>query len=289
MKTTFLVTGAAGFTGRHLCKLLQKKNFKFVPVNRSKKKAAHQYNLTNKADLLSLLKRVRPNGIFHCAGGFSNKWTSDFNANFLLTKKLLEAVKETSQNCRVLLIGSAAEYGAPKKRKISEKEPLKPVSIYGLTKKMQTILMEYYVRNFDMDIVMARTFNLFGKGCSPELFPGRVLTQAKNVTLRLQKKIKVSSTDSNRDYLHVEKAVNLYLQIMLKGKSGEIYNVGSGKSTNLLKILRILIKPYGLTFKNISINKNPFLNKRNFSTISANLSKLNNLLKKSLKNYKQAR
>jgi GDP-4-dehydro-6-deoxy-D-mannose reductase len=280
MPRTFLVTGAAGFTGQHLCRLLREKNYKIVAVNRSPAKNVQRCDLSSSAGVLGLLKRVRPNGIFHCAGSFSNDWKRDFNANVLLTQKLLEAVKNSSQKIRILLIGSAAEYGIPKKKKISEQEPLKPVSIYGLSKKMQTVMMEYYVRQFGMDIVMARTFNLFGPGCSSELLPGRVMSQAKEVVLGKRKKIKISSIDSSRDYLHIKRAVEAYLQIMQKGIKGEIYNVGSGNATKLKALLKKIIKTYNLSFKNILVDKKTYRKKVNVPCVISNQQKLRKITHK---------
>jgi nucleoside-diphosphate-sugar epimerase len=154
---------------------------------------------------------------------------------------------------RFFLMGSAAEYGWPSSGPVPETAPLRPVSVYGLTKSWQTALMEFYHRKHGLDIVMARTFNLFGEGCSPALFPGRVLEQIKKIQAGLATRIKVGPLDSKRDYLSIKLAVDAYWKIMERGKSGEIYNVGSGAAVKLSGFLAQLLEAHGLTMNVVDV------------------------------------
>ena len=100
----------------------------------------------------------------HLAGSFTNDYELDYAANVLSTKNILDALLSSECKARILLIGSAAEYGAidEEENPIAETHPLKPISIYGLTKVLQTQLMDYYYRMHQINIVMARTFNILG-------------------------------------------------------------------------------------------------------------------------------
>ena len=64
------------------------------------------------------------------------------------TKNIFDSIREINVKARVLLVGSAAEYGRIEEadNPVSEAHPLRPISIYGLTKVMQTTLMAYLRR-----------------------------------------------------------------------------------------------------------------------------------------------
>ena len=276
VKPVFLVTGAGGFIGRHLCAVLRDRHYQVITVGRKPAEGmdGQLCELSNPEAVAELLKKNRPTGIFHCAGTFSDDWNTDFQANVLLPQILLESVQTSGVGSRVLLLGSAAEYGTASGGAVSEEAPLQPCSIYGVTKAMQTALMTYYHRRFGLNGVMARTVNLFGEGCSPALFPGRVLQQACEVRQGSRPKIEVRSLDSRRDYMPVSAAALSYLRIMLYGVSGEIYNVGSGVPMPLSELLLELISPHGLTMDDVQIDVRASGTRTSVPVIYADLAKL---------------
>jgi len=277
MKGSTLVTGAAGFTGRHLVGFLRAQaEGEVVAAGRAEGDGIMRLDLADPDDVLQAIGRIRPTRVFHCAGRFTNIWESDFPANVGWTRHLLEAVRTHDPACRVLLVGSAAEYGAPPDGPVAETTPLNPVTVYGVTKAMQTMLMGYYHRAAGLDVVMARTFNLFGAGCSPDLFPGRVAAQIARVRQGLQAKIELRSLSSRRDYLPVENAVRAYAQIMDHGRSGEVYHVGSGSPVTMSELLERLLSGSGLTMDDVSTGADDPM-KTNVPEIYADLSKLNAL------------
>lgn len=272
----FLVAGAAGFTGRHLCGLLRERGgCDVVAAGRGPGIVDCDFSDPNMVG--GLLKKVLPTGIFHCIGSFTNSWETDFHSNVTTTRSLLDSLRALGIECRVLLVGSAAEYGFAPGGPVSETCPLRPASIYGLTKVMQSVLMDYYVRNHGVDIVMARTFNLFGPGCPPSLFPGRVSQQIERVRQGLQETIRVRSLASLRDYLHVSDAVKAYVRIMEHGKRGEVYNVGSGSGVVLSDLMQDLLVPSGLSMSHVEILPGDEDAKPDIPAICADTAKLDAL------------
>ena len=128
-------------------------------------------------------------------------------------------------------MGSAAEYGAirPEDNPVKESQPLNAASVYGLTKVFQTSLMSYYCNRNNMDIVMARTFNLLGRGLSSNLFVGRLLEQVEAFKKGEQPFIELGNLDNYRDYIPIAEAVKNYARIMDFGEAGTVYHVASGK------------------------------------------------------------
>lgn len=277
MTRSTLVTGAAGFTGRHLAGYLrQLADGDVIAAGREAGDGLVRLDLSDAGHVRHVLEQVRPARIFHCAGKFTNDWGSDFPANVGWTRNLLEAARALDPACRVLLIGSAAEYGNPPAGPVAESAPLQPVTAYGLSKAMQTMLMEYFCRTAGMDLVMARTFNLFGPGCSPSLFPGRVAGQIERVRLGLQAKIELRSLAARRDYLHVSDAVRAYVRIMDHGRRGEVYNVGSGAPVAMGDLLQRMLLESGLTFADVNTAPDDET-KANVPEIYADLRKLDAL------------
>ena len=276
-----LITGASGFTGSHLVKHLQQNpEVRIYSVNRNRAQDDNYIcELTNYESVDNLIQETQPDQIYHLAGSFSNNYSVDYANNVLATKNILDSLLKHQVSCRVLLIGSAAEYGLVKEKDnpVKEDQPLNPVSVYGLTKAYQTHLMNFYCQVHDLDIVMARTFNLLGKNMSDRLFIGRVFQQIEQYKNGDIKKIILGDLQSKRDYIDVHEAVKYYKIIMNKGGKGIVYNVGSGKSVVLSKLIEQILLESNLTLDVIEIRLRKFINTLNVSDIFSDISRVNSL------------
>jgi GDP-4-dehydro-6-deoxy-D-mannose reductase len=175
------------------------------------------------------------------------------------------------------LIGSSAEYGliTEEDNPVREDHPLNPVSIYGLTKVYQTHLMKFYCQVHDLDIVMARPFNLLGKNISSQLFIGRIYQQIEQYKKGEIEKIILGNLDSKRDYITVDEAIKDYETVMNYGTKGEVYNVGSGKTVILSDLLEQILLANDLDLSIIEIKSRNFINKLNVNDIFSDISKIN--------------
>lgn len=278
---TSIITGAFGFTGRHLAESLEGEK---IYLTRSHKKIKEPKKNIIQSDLLdvnfvnTLIDKYKPNNIYHLAGSFTQNYEKDFAANVLATKNILDAVKEFSPSSRVLLVGSAAEYGIVKLQDcpISENARLNPFNIYGLTKIYQKNLMDFYVNLYALDIVMARPFNLYGKGASSLLFIGNLYKQINLYKSGKLSEIFLGNLEAKRDYILIKDAVKHYIKIMESGISGEVYNVASGKLISIKDLLKKILDEEGLDMSIIKSNSRP-IQANDSSVIFADISKLNGL------------
>jgi nucleoside-diphosphate-sugar epimerase len=280
-----LITGSSGFTGTHLVKYLQRNSeLKISCVTRNKQQDNTGFicDLTDCNSVENLIQEIKPDRIYHLAGSFTNDYSVDYANNVISTKNILDSLLKSKISCRVLLIGSAAEYGLIKEQDnpVSEDYPFNPASIYGLTKVYQTHLMQFYCQVYDMDIVMARTFNLLGKNISRQLFIGRVYQQIEEYKSGKIDKIILGDLESKRDYIDVQEAIKYYETIMAYGKMGEIYNVGSGNSVRLYDILKAILLEYDLTIDIVETRLKNYANKINVNDIFSDLFKVNLLRQK---------
>ena len=276
-----IVTGAFGFSGRHL---IQSLSGEVICVSRSDintdgyENYAVNCDLLNKTAVNKLIKEYQPKAIYHLAGSFTQNFENDYNSNVMTTKNILDAVAEFSPKSRILLIGSAAEYGILKFEDcpIKENAQLRPYNSYGLSKIYQKFLMDYYINQYSLDIVMARPFNLYGKGASPLLFIGNLYKQISLYKSGDISSISLGNIENSRDYIFIEDAIKHYIRIMQNGISGEIYNVASGKATLTKDLLKKILAEEDIDLSIIEPNTRP-IQANDSSVIFADISKLQRL------------
>jgi len=252
-----LVTGAAGFLARPLQELLRQEHHELHGVDCRPVPLAipHECDLGNPDAVADMVRAVRPDRVFHLAGTFTNEFDADFAGNVATTRHLLEAVCTHAPAARVLLIGSAAEYGwvRPEDNPVREDHRLAPVSLYGWSKVCQTHLAQFYHRVRGVDVVRARLFNLSGKGASPRLFVGQMEEQIARLKRGKAQEIVTGNLDSIRDYVPVEEAARLLAEIARRGQAGEVYHVGSGVPVKMRDVLERMLAEAGIGFDRVRV------------------------------------
>ena len=241
-----LVTGSTGAFGSVLVKWLQNNSSEQIwrtGKKSLKEKGYYSCDLTNAPETKSLIARLRPQLIFHLAGNYVDTHDLDYSINSLGAKHIIGALIEEDINTRVILIGSAAEYGivSPNENPIKENRVLCPVTVYGLSKAFQTQLGIYFAQNSNIEILIARMFNLQTPGLSEKLFIGRM---EKQITAFLRGEINeivAGNLDSQRDYISADKAIEQLNMIAKKGKSGEVYHIASGQPIKMKELLHKML------------------------------------------------
>lgn len=255
-----LITGASGFSGRELIKIIPGEKLllsRKVNVDQVGRNDIIECDLIDAEEIREIIREKKPDKIYNLAGSFTNDFDVDFQVNVTATKNILDAVKDFIPKTRVLLIGSAAEYGLISKEQcpVNETDRLRPHNVYGLTKVYQKYLMDYYVNVLSMDIVLARPFNLYGRGASTLLFIGKIYHEIEKFKKGLISEILLGNLDSERDYISIEEAVNHYVRIMDYGFSGQEYNVAKGFPVKISDILKIILEEEGVPVSVVKANQ----------------------------------
>ncbi len=275
-----LITGAGSPSAIALEKRLSMSEQNIFLTGRKKSDLTHffQADLSVYAQVEELLNQIKPDQIYHLAGSYSQDYDTDYKSNVLTSKNIMDCLVKHKQPSRLLLFGSAAEYGLVNDEPVNEQTLLSPVTVYGITKTFQTSLMKFYAQAHEIDVLLARPFNLLGKGFSEKIFIGRIHKQIEKYLNGEIEFLELGNLDSKRDYIQLEDAVSAYLLIMNKGKMGEVYNVGSGYSISMRQLLTELLEGYGLGFDMVRENTFP-VGKYNIPNIIADINKLKNLSK----------
>ncbi|MBI5885832.1 MAG: GDP-mannose 4,6-dehydratase [Deltaproteobacteria bacterium] len=209
-------------------------------------------DLLDKAELIGILKQTRPDYIFHLAGViFTRDWGEHYRGNVETTVNLLGAVKETGLKTRVVVPGSAAEYGRTQASDLPlvETRLPNPVTPYGVAKVWQTAVVRYYAA-CGVDAVCGRIFNVIGAGVPQGLSIGAFAEQIRKIKRReALPEIAVGNLSSRRDFIDVVDACRALAALAQSGRTAEVYNVCSGASVSMREVLDMMIKSAGVDVK----------------------------------------
>ncbi len=147
---------------------------------------------------------------------------------------------------RFVFSSSSAVYG-PTELPCSEESPTNPASPYGFSKLIGEYLCKQYALNFGIDTVMLRYFNVCGPRQNPKGAYAAVVARFSS-HLQENKPIVIFGDGlQTRDFVSVEQVAeaNLLMGMLESHKvHGEIFNVGTGQSINLLELVDILKQKY---------------------------------------------
>ena len=245
---TVLVFGATGALGVAVSERLRKENYRVVKTSRNaNEEVDFELDICDQAQVASLLLNVKPDLVLQFAATFINDFEKSYAVNVEVARHLLEEIKRLGFQTRVLLIGSAAEYGVIQQNEnpVREDHVLNPVSIYGLTKAWQTQLAGLY-ESLGVDVLVARVFNLDGPKISERLFIGRIQKQIEDILAGQKVSIEVGPLSAIRDYVSTAEAANQIMAIVTYGKVGQVYHVGSGIPIKMRDILKRYLTRHNL-------------------------------------------
>jgi len=282
MTRKVLLTGSTGALGQALASRLHAKPADFTVFAPGRGEHDDSLDLRDGDQIARTIERTRPDLIMHLAATFSNEFDEAYAVNVAATRHILEAVEASGQPVRVVLVGSAAEYGpvAADENPVGEDHVLRPVSIYGITKAWQTELA-YLHASRGANVVVARIFNLTGPHLSERLFVGRLHKQIEEIRRGERTRIEVGPLSAVRDYLPIDEAVKQLLAIADFGEAGKVYHVASGQPVTMRELLVRELAAYGL-HESIVVEGVGLTNRRGYDvpSIYADIAKTAALLRK---------
>jgi GDP-4-dehydro-6-deoxy-D-mannose reductase len=258
-RKTILITGANGYVGRNLSRVIRE-TFGLAGVfgldlskgpdlGYSKLFTA---DIGDKKRVRKIIGEIKPDYIFHLAGIInSGDWDKLFSVNVEKTQAFLDTLARAGSGARVIIPGSAAEYGQVGKTDlpIREQQAPNPLTLYGMSKVFQTALGRFYAAR-GMDVVIGRIFNFVGAGMPDYLSIGTFISQIKLIRSGQSKgDIVVGNLKSKRDFLDIHDVSTGLLALARKGRPGEVYNICSGTSVTMESILKMMIRKSGVKIR----------------------------------------
>ncbi len=255
---TVLVTGVLGFCARHLVRRLRTySGLHILGVDITDKQTQDLYideycriDICNKDMLEQVIIKYKPDTIFHLAGVIGDDLYNVYRINFTASLILMELVRRHTPDASLILIGSSAEYGfaAPGDFPLTEGQPCRPFSAYGISKHAMVLAGQNYVQKERLNIVAARPFNIIGPGIPPTLVVGAILKRIRDSLDRKDKKliIKMGNLNTERDFIDVNDAVDAYIKMAQGDFWGEVFNICSGKSYSIKRVVELIAGFSGL-------------------------------------------
>jgi GDP-4-dehydro-6-deoxy-D-mannose reductase len=264
-RTRNLVTGVTGFAGCYLAEHLLVRGESVLGLSRRaswptgwerlrKQVEVFTCDLCDGRAIEAILRRVQPATIYHLAGyaqvGASfREPEAAWSGNLTATRQLCEAVIRWGGAPRILFVGSGQVYGPGIEpgRPVDEQAPLLPDSPYAASKAAADLACYQYACSPGLDVVRARPFNHIGPHQSPEFAIPNFARQLVAIERgQCPPVIETGNLSSQRDLTDVRDTVAAYVLLADKGRQGEAYNIGSGRSYSMQTVLDRMLALMGL-------------------------------------------
>jgi GDP-4-dehydro-6-deoxy-D-mannose reductase len=271
-----LITGAAGFAGRHAAAALARRGNEVTGTDIAPPPAAPgpeadrptrwlAADLARPDEALRVVESAAPEAVLHLAaqarvGASFDAAQATLRLNAVASLNLLEAVRRAAPAARVVLPSSGDVYGpVPADRlPIREEEPLNPVSPYAVSKCAVEFLGRAYRLTHAVDVVVLRLFNHTGPGQAPHFVCADFARQIARAELGLEPPVvSTGRLDVVRDFLDVRDVAEAYAGALDPGRTlsdaGPL-NVASGRGVKLRDMLDLL---RDLARRPVSVREDP--------------------------------
>ncbi len=233
-----LIIGIESFTGKHLARHLKFSDYDVFGTSffGSDNTDVFQCDISNKENILAILKTVLPDYIINLAGiSFVGHAKKDlfYSVNVLAVENILEAILEIEnyQPKKVILVSSATVYGNQESNVLDENMVPNPLNHYGISKlAMEQIAKTYFEK---LDIIVTRPFNYTGIGQEPHFLIPKIVSHFKEK----KTEIELGNIDVFREFNDVEYVCEIYKKLMESSVKSEIVNICSNRVIALKDVI----------------------------------------------------
>lgn len=232
-----LVTGSNGFLGRSLIHSLRTNGYNVLEFD------VDQGDLAGLDPLSSFVNRnIRHT--FHLAGKtfVPDSWKTPsafYRINIQGTVNVLEFCRQSGSS---LTYVSSYLYGEPEYLPIDEKHPVKAYNPYSLSKKLAEEIVLSFTQQFKVRTTIFRPFNVYGPGQPNHFIIPAIIQQVLSPDVDV---VEVMDLRPKRDYIYLDDVISAFL-LSLEG-TPDIYNLGSGYSVSVRKIIEEVMEISGVT------------------------------------------
>ena len=272
----YIVTGAAGFIGFHMCLYLLQNNKKVIGIDN----LSNYYDTQLKLDRLNKLKKYRKfiffkidlskkskllliskylnkvEYVIHLAGQAGVRYSIKNPQTYLINNiqaylNILEVLKHRKKLKLILYASSSSIFGNYNKKKLKL-----PESFYAVTKKTMEDMSYVYNKIYKINIIGLRFFTVYGPWGRPDMSIYKFTNEIER-----NLKIKVFNSGNHmRSFTYISDAIhNIQLIINKFSKKNinicDVFNIGNPKSIKLNKMIKILEKEINKKSKKIFTNK----------------------------------
>lgn len=272
---TIWITGANGFIGRYLTRELAQRGSPVHGLGHGaldepeRRRLGMGQWLNGEVDSTNLgalaVHTGLPTVLFHLAGGSSVGASiaqpyEDFSRTVATSARLLEWLRTSAPVCHLVVVSSAAVYGAGNAERMSESAPTNPVSPYGQHKLMIEQLCRSYAATFGLQSTIVRLFSVYGANLRKQLLWDLCTRLSEGAGV-----LKLGGTgQEQRDWTDVRDVARLLARIgdNRQDQPVGVINGGSGVATSVADIARSIVNSWGgempIEFSGVTRPGDPF-------------------------------
>ena len=267
-RTVLIIVGGSGYIGAHVAQAFVGAGYHVVILDPQcisnfllTSGEVVQGQIGDYALLLSLFKKNRFDFVIHCA------WLSDETQSYSMpavwyenhlveTIVLLTVMKEEACN-KIIFTSSASVYGDVYEQYITETHSLDPISPFGRVKyALETMFLDYAYA-YGLQYIILRLFTVSGviEGIAPDILDPISLaleSMIRDEAFSLSRGLDTYDGSLERDFIHVTDVACAYILAanhLLEQSVSEICNLGTGKRTSYLELIRIIEQHSGRIIK----------------------------------------
>lgn len=244
--TRVLVIAASSFIGRHVCDSLARRKLQLVRTRRVPVDDSYlACDLTDSDSIAAALQFAQPDWIIQCGAATASRDARElYQTHVFGTMNLLEAIEKHTPTARVLLMGSAAEYGSLPLEwlPLTEDRLPRPSSVFGSSKLAQTQLAQAMAAEKKLRLVSVRPFNVIGPGL-PDIYFAASLSKRLRALLSDPKssgEFEVTNASATRDFVDArdvaEACVALLERASFEPGTCDVVNIATSQETTLLEM-----------------------------------------------------
>ena len=247
---TVVVTGGAGFLGKHLVKKLKEKGCEriFVPLHKD-------YDLRKEADIVRVYEINKPDIVIHLAASVGGIGAQRMNPGKFFYDNLIMGIQMIEQGRqfgvkKFIALGSVCSY--PKFTPVPFKEkdlwngyPEETNAPYGLAKKMFLVQSQSYRKQYGFNSIFLLSANMYGPGDNFDLVTSHVIPalirKCFDAIKNNDKSITLWGTgEPSREFLYVENSAEGILLATEKYNKSEPVNLGAGFEIKIKDLIKLI-------------------------------------------------
>lgn len=247
-KVNILVIGGTGFLGSCLVSRLLKEGSAVKVFSRGNPKSIQTHvnveyiegDIIKSDKLNSLFNKI--DYVYYFASTTNPKSSEndlifDLSSNLIPFISILNKCVENNIKKFIFCSSGGTVYGNNNKMPLSENSLCKPISSYGLVKLNMEFYIKYFNRKYNLSYDILRLSNPYGVNNLSQNLSGIIPTYIKNIVSENEIKV-YGNGDIVRDYIYIEDFIDLNLKLLTTQEKNNIMNVGSGKGTSILELIK---------------------------------------------------
>jgi len=254
-----LITGITGFAGSHLADyLIDQEGIEVHGIKRPRSRIEflrydvnyHEGDINDLSSILDIVEEVEPEYIFHLASQsfVPLSWKAPrhtLTTNIIGTQNILDAAHRYAPKATIQIAGSSEEYGLvdPEECPITEQQPLRPLSPYGVSKVAADLLGQQCHRSYGLQIIITRAFNHTGPRRGEQFVTSKIARQLALIKLgKAEPVLELGNLEAVRDFTDARDMVRAYWLAVNRCQPGIPYNIGTGTGYTISQVFSKLYK-----------------------------------------------